>query len=323
MTKAMTCLVAFDLIWQGRLNEDTVFTVAPETARRMAGKGASLGLRAGERISVRELLYGVATASANDAAVVLAEGALGSEKAWITAMNARAQSLGMSGSHFASTNGVPDKGQTYVTAEDMARLGMALVAEHPDLYRAYIGRKTLVWRGQTYTSHNPLAGIFAGADGIKTGHTREAGFTFLGSVERDGRRLVLVIGRSPGETERAKAAARLAEWGYTNWESRPFLAPDWKLGSARVQNGAERQVALAVERNATLALPRGSATKVSARITYAGPLRAPIARGAQVAQLEILLDGRPSHHLPLVAMRSVAKAGPIDRVTNGLLGLFE
>lgn len=197
MTKAMTALIAFDLIKAGKLREDARYTVRASTAARLSGKGTTLSLRPGERIRVSDLLDGVITASANDAAAVLAEGALGSQAAWHAAMNARARALGMKGSHFASANGLPDDGRTRVAARDMILLGQALIAEHPELYRRYFGRRDMVWKGQRLSSRNPLAGHVLGGDGIKTGHTREAGYTFLGAVERKGRDCCWWLPRPP------------------------------------------------------------------------------------------------------------------------------
>lgn len=323
MTKAMTLLVAFDLIRAGKLAEDAMFTVRPETAARLSGKGTTLWLQAGEQVAVRDLLHGIATASANDAAVALAEGALGNEAAWIAAMNARAAALGMTGSSFASVNGLPDGGRTRVTARDMVRLAQALIVEHPELYRRYFGHREMDWKGRKLASRNPIAGVVPGADGIKTGHTREAGFTFLGAVERDGRRLVLVVGKSPTEADRARAARDIAEWGYAAWDGRPFLSADWVVGAVRVQGGDARSVPVAVARPFALSVPKGSQPKVTARIAYRGPVRAPIAAGQLVGGLEVRIEGQPPHYLPLVARRAVAKAGPIDRLVNGLLGPFQ
>lgn len=323
MTKAMTLLVAFDLIRAGKLAEDAMFTVRPETAARLSGKGTTLWLQAGEQVAVRDLLHGIATASANDAAVALAEGALGNEAAWIAAMNARAAALGMTGSSFASVNGLPDGGRTRVTARDMVRLAQALIVEHPELYRRYFGHREMDWKGRKLASRNPIAGVVPGADGIKTGHTREAGFTFLGAVERDGRRLVLVVGKSPTEADRARAARDIAEWGYAAWDGRPFLSADWVVGAVRVQGGDARSVPVAVARPFALSVPKGSQPKVTARIAYRGPVRAPIAAGQLVGGLEVRIEGQPPHYLPLVACRAVAKAGPIDRLVNGLLGPFQ
>ena len=323
MTKVMTALVAFDLIAAGKLHEDDLITVRPEAAQHWAGKGTTLNLRGGEKVSVRDLLLGTTTVSANDAAVVLGEGARGSIDAWTAAMNARAATLEMSGSHFASANGYPDHGRTYVTANDLVRLAVALIEDHPALYQRYFGHPAMVWRGATLRSHDPFAGLLPGADGIKTGHSYEAGFNFLGSVTRGNRRIVLVIGQAATEPGRAKAAKSLAEWGYRAWDSRAFLTQQFAVGAAKVQGGDARSVALGVPRDFTLSVPNGSAAHVSGRIGYLGPLHAPLVRGQQVATLQVHIAGQPDHTLPLVTLQAVAAAGPIDRIVNGLLGLLE
>lgn len=322
MTKAMTALVAFDLIKQGKLDENAVVTIRPELAARWAGKGTSLNLKPGEQVRVGDLLMGTTTVSANDAAVALAEAALGSSDTFIQTMNAYAKALGMTGSHFASVNGLPDGGKTYVTANDMIRLATALVAEHPQLYHKYFGHKFMIWRGGRHNSHDPFAGVLPGADGIKTGHTREAGFNFLGAVERHGRRLVVVIGGSPSEAARADASRALAEWGYRAWDSRKFLSANQIVGAAKVQGGNTREVQVAVPRGFALAIPYGTRPAVTGRILYQGPLRAPLAKGQQVARLEVSVAGQPTHYLPLVTTRAVGPAGTIDRIVAGLLGLF-
>lgn len=323
MTKAMTALVAFDLIHAGRLDEQAVATVRPATAARLSGKGTSLYLSANERISIADLLRGIVTASANDASAVLAEAALGSEEAWHQAMNQRARSLGMRGSRFASAHGLPDGGKTHVTAADMARLGQALVREHPELYQRYFRDKEMTWNGHRLFSRNPLSVVVAGADGIKTGHTREAGYTFLGSVVRDGRRLVLVVGKTPSEAVRARASRDLVEWGFTAWDSRPFLAAGQEVGRIKVQNGNAREVPVTVPRDYSIAVPSGTNPSVRAKILYTGPVRAPLAKGSPVATLEVRIEGQPAYRLPLLTTKSVAAAGPIDRIVNGLLGLWE
>ena len=321
MTKAMTALVAFELIAAGTLREDTLITVKPETARRWSGKGTSLHLRGGEQVTVRDLLLGTTTVSANDAAVVLAEGASGSVDAWTAAMNTRAASIGMRASHFATPNGFPDHGKTYVTANDLVRLAGALIDGHPALYRRYFGHPAMVWRRSTLRNHDPFAGKLPGADGIKTGHSFEAGFNFFGSVNRGGRRLVLVIGHAATEPGRAAAAKALVEWGYTVWDAHSFLTPDFEVGAVNVQGGSVRSVPLGVPRSFMLSLPKGASPQISGRILYDGPLKAPLAKGQQVARLELSVTGQPVHTLPLVTLRAVPAAGTIDRIVNGLLGL--
>jgi serine-type D-Ala-D-Ala carboxypeptidase (penicillin-binding protein 5/6) len=322
MTKAMTALVIFDLIKAGKLREDSNAIVRPATAARWAGKGTTLNLRGGEQVRLSDLLMGTTVVSANDASVTLAEAALGSTEAFVAAMNARAKALGMDSSHFGTPSGFPDRAVTAVTATDLVILANALIAEHPELYRRYIGKQAMDWRGARLTSHDPFAGVLAGADGIKTGHTFEAGFNFLGSATRGGRRLVVVIGRSPTEQARAAAAKNLIEWGFTAFESKPFLAPDWMIGVVKVQDGEAREVPVAVPRTYSIATIKGMPTRITGRIVYDGPLRAPIAKGEVVARLEVSIAGMPGYSIPLVAARSVSQAGPIDRLVNALLGLF-
>lgn len=322
MTKAMTTLIAFDLIKAGTLREDAVVTVRPQTAARWAGKGTTLDLRGGEQVTVEQLLRGTATVSANDAAVALAEAGLGSTTAWTEAMNTRAKALGMTGSHFANPSGLPDRGATHVTARDMVRLAQALLVDHPELYRRYIGQRTMDWRGARLSSHDPFAGVVPGADGIKTGHTVEAGFNFLGAVERDGRRLIVVVAGARTEPARAQAARELVEWGYSAWDSRAWLKPGDIVGEVRVQQGERRTIPVTVPRAFRVTVGKGQSPSVAARIVYSGPLVAPIAKGAPVGGLEVTADGGGRYVLPLVAARAVGQAGPFDRMVNGLLGLW-
>lgn len=323
MTKAMTALVAFDLIAAGQLDENAEVTIRPETAAQWAGQGTTLYLQPGQSVPVRDLLLGVTTVSANDASVALAEAALGSVPAWTARMNRRAAQLGMRSSQFHTPNGWPDGGQTYVTARDMVRLARALIQDHPQLYRRYFGKSGMDWRGQRFASHDPFAGVVAGADGIKTGHTREAGYNFLGAVERGGRRLVLVVGGVPTYAGRADAARALAEWGFAAWDSRPFVKAGQIAGTARVQGGDARTVPLALARPFSLTVPSGTQPRITTRILYDGPIPAPFAKGAALGALEVRIDGQGVHYLPLVAAEAVGVAGPIDRLVNGLLGLME
>lgn len=322
MTKAMTALVAFELIRQGRLREDQVFTVRPETAAKWNGKGTSLYLRAGEQVSVRDLLAGITIVSANDASVVLAEAATGSEAAWTALMNAEAQRLGMKSSHFGTANGWPDGGKTKVSARDLVRLADALIHGHPELYRHYFGRSAFVWHGVSLRNHDPTVGIVPGADGIKTGHTSEAGYNFLGAALRDGRRLVSVVAGASSEASRAEASRTLLEWGFAAWESKPLVRAGQEVGLAKVQQGDARAVKLIAPRSFALTLPKGTKPTVVTRIRYNGPLRAPIKQGALVAGLEVSVEGQPPHVLPLVAGAPVGPAGPFDRLVNGLAGLL-
>jgi len=318
MTKVMTLYVAFEELKAGRLQPRTQFPVPVEIAREWRGKGTSMFLAAGETVPLDALLHGIATASANDAAVVIAVARGGSVPGWSAMMNRQARMLGMSRSRFNTPNGWPDEGRTYVTARDLVTLGQALIARHPGLYRHYFGRREMVWNGMDLRSHDPVSGIVAGADGIKTGHTREAGYNFLGSAQRDGRRLVMVIGGAHSEAERREASRALLEWGFAEWKSVPIFARGAIVSRARVQGGKARHVALAADRAIRAAVPRRSGGRLSLRLRYDGPLIAPIRKGARVATLEIRVDGMAPGRVPLYAARDVAKAGIVDRIANAL-----
>jgi D-alanyl-D-alanine carboxypeptidase (penicillin-binding protein 5/6) len=322
VTKTMTAWVAFELMAQGKLRPDQRFTVRPETARTWHGRGTGLQLNSGEQVTVDALLRGITTVSANDAAVVLAEGAAGSLGSWTALMNAEARELGMSRSHFATPNGWPDFGATRVTAADLIRLGEALVERHPALYRRYFGHKSLTWNGITQQNHDPTLGVVAGADGIKTGHTAESGYSFLGTAARAGRRVMIVIGGARSEEQRAQAARALLEWGFAAWDTKPLFASGRRIGTALVQGGNARRVGLVAAHDVALTVPHGSRAEPSLMIRYRGPLRAPFAKGAELARLEVRVPGQPTAQVPLLAENSVAKAGPFDRLLNGVAGLL-
>ena len=322
MTKVMTVYVAFELIARGKLDPARSFTVRPETAAAWGGKGSSMNLRSGESVPLDALLHGITTVSANDAAVVLAEGAAGSVAGWSALMNDAAAQLHMTNSHFATPNGWPDNGATYVSARDLVRLGDALITRHPELYHRYFGRRQFTWNGITQQNHDPTSGILPGADGIKTGHTDEAGYNFLGSAQRGNRRLLMVIGGANSNVERMAASRALLEWGYTAWQDRPLFAPGALVGEARVQGGDARHVGLLAPHTISATLPRAAGKVTGLRIVYQGPLRAPLAKGTQVAELEIRVEGLPPSRVPLVSAQAVGKAGPLDRLRNGLMSLF-
>jgi D-alanyl-D-alanine carboxypeptidase (penicillin-binding protein 5/6) len=237
-------------------------------------------------------------------------------------MNAAAHRLGMTNSHFATPNGWPDGGATYVSAQDLVTLGQALITEYPEFYHRYFGQKQMTWDGITQESHDPTIGIVRGADGIKTGHTNEAGYNFLGSAERNGRRLIMVIAGAHSEAERAAASRALLEWGFSEWQARPLFAPGKKVAEARVQEGNVRSVPLVADRGVAAVLPKGERGPIALRLSYRGPLVAPIAKGTRVAELENWAGEGPPSHLPLYAGAAVSKASPLNRLVNGIVGLF-
>ncbi len=323
ITKVMTTLVAFDMLEQGKLRPDQRVPYRDESFAEWHQKGSTLFLPAGARPTVQQLLIGITTVSANDASVVLAEGAAGSVDQWLERMNATARRIGMHDSHFSTPNGWPDEGGTFTTARDLATLAKRIVGRHPEKFDFYYGRPGLKAYGIAQDNHDPITGRVEGADGMKTGYTDQAGYGFLGTAERDGRRLVMVVAGADRAGERNRASREFIEWGFEAFDSR-LLAPKGEgIARADVQNGADDDVALVAAQDVRVALPRGDNARPELTVRYDGPLRAPIARGERVATLEIAVPGMEPSTLPLYAADDVNEAGVFRRIANGFAGLFQ
>src|SRR3712207_664911 len=244
MAKMMTTELAFELIDSGKLSLDKSCTVRPETWRQWHSAGSTMFLSVNEQVSVKNLLHGIVTLSGNDASVVLSECVAGTEQAYVQQMNALARQLGMRNSQFGNTTGWPDEGRTYVTARDLATLARASIERHPKLYKHFYGQPSFTWgktlgSGEAITqgNRNPILGKIAGADGLKTGHTEEAGYGFTGSAEQNGRRLVMVVAGLKSWDARVQESVRLMSWGFNAWQAKPLYRAGAKVGTAEVQLG--------------------------------------------------------------------------------------
>jgi len=328
--KMMTAHVAFRLIQRGELKLDTMFTVRPETWKQWHGPqaGSTMFLSAGEQVSVENLLHGIVTLSGNDACVVLAEGIAGTEQAFVAQMNEEAKRLGLKNSHFGTSNGWPDEGVTYVTAEDLASLAQATIEETPDLYKRFYAARSFTW-GKTMGgadisqgNRNPILGKIAGADGLKTGHTQEAGYGFTGSAEQDGRRLVMVVAGLTSFNGRIGESVRFMDWGFKAWKAQPLFKKGAVVETAEVQLGSATTVPLVAPHNMAVTLPRTASSNVKVKVVYTGPIKAPIAKGQQIAQLIVQTPDTPPQVMPLVAGEDVAEAGMFGRIWNGMKSLF-
>ena len=329
MAKMMTVYVAFDMIKRGELKLAQTFPVRPETWKQWHGPaaGSTMFLSVDEQVSVDNLLKGIVTLSGNDACVVLAEGISGTEQTFTDRMNDAAKRIGLSNSHFGNSNGWPDNGLTYVTARDLAKLAAATIRDFPDLYKRYYSLRSFTWgktlgSGSDITQANrdPLLGRVAGADGLKTGHTDEAGYGFTGSAEQNGRRLVMVIAGLDSFNGRIEESVKFMDWGFRAWQAKPIVAAGKRVESAEVQMGDASTVGLVAPKQLTVALPSGAVPAMRARVVYEGPLKAPIAKGQQVAELVVSSPDMPEQRLPLVAETAVGEAGFFRRVWAGLFG---
>jgi len=331
LAKMMTVHVAFDLIKRGELSPDKMCTVRPETWQQWHGPaaGSTMFLSPGEQVSVRNLLHGIVTLSGNDATVVLSECISGTESAFVALMNRQGRQMGLTGSHWGNPIGWPDNDVTHVTARDLATLAAATIRDYPRLYREYYAVENFTWGrtmggGQPITqeNRNPLLGRVAGADGLKTGHTEEAGYGFTGSAEQNGRRIVMVIAGLTSFNQRISESVRFMDWGFRAWQSRPLLRQGQHIGNAAVQGGSAGEVGLVAPRAIAVTYPSGLGQNLRARIVYQGPVHAPIAQGQHIADLVVTTADMPPQTMPLVAEQAVGEAGFFGRIWAGLKGLF-
>jgi serine-type D-Ala-D-Ala carboxypeptidase (penicillin-binding protein 5/6) len=331
MAKMMTVYVAFDMIKKGELKLDQIMDVRPETWTKWHGPaaGSTMFLSTGEKVSVENLLKGIVTLSGNDACVVLAEGVSGTEEAFVQRMNDSAKKLGLANSRFGTSNGWPDEGRTYTTAHDLAVLAKATIEDHPDLYKRFYALKEFTW-GKTLGSkaditqanRDPLLGRVAGADGLKTGHTDEAGYGFTGSAEQGGRRLVMVVAGLDSFNGRIAESVNFMEWGFKAWAAKPLFAKGKQVEVAEVQSGDASTVGLVAPRNLAVTLPAGAAANMTIKIVYDGPVKAPIKAGQHIADLVVTTPDAGAQVMPLVAANDVGEAGFFRRLWAGMASLF-
>lgn len=329
MAKMMTVYVAFDLIKQGKLKLDQTFEVRPETWKKWHSQGSTMFLAVGENPRVEDLLNGIVTLSGNDACVVLAEGIAGTEEAFVNLMNQQAKKLGLTNSQFGTSNGWPDEGRTFVTARDLAHLAKATIQDHPQLYKQFYSRTSYTWgktlgAGEAITQGNrdPLLGRVQGADGLKTGHTEEAGYGFTGSAEQNGRRLVMVVAGLDSYGGRAEESVRFMQWGFRAWSPHPIASKGKRIGEVEVQGGGSGSVGVVAPRDLNATIPAGTSPKMTGKLVYLGPVKAPIKAGDHIADLIVETPGMPTQTLPLVAETSVGEAGFFRRVWLGLTSFF-
>jgi D-alanyl-D-alanine carboxypeptidase (penicillin-binding protein 5/6) len=331
MAKMMTVHIAFNMLKRGEHKLAETCQVRPETWQKWHGPaaGSTMFLSPGEQVSIENLLHGIVTLSGNDASVVLAECVAGTEPAFAALMNQEAKRLGMANSNFGNSNGWPDEGITYTTARDLAALARATIESTPDLYKKFYTQTEFTWgktlgSGQAITqgNRNPLLGRIPGADGLKTGHTDEAGYGFTGSAEQNKRRIIMVVAGLGSFNQRIEESVKFMDWGFRAWKSQPLFEAGRKVADAKVQLGSDGEVGLVAPRNLAVTLPAGAAANIRVKIAYDGPIKAPIAKGQHIADLIVTTPDTPPQSMPLVAEKAVGEAGFFGRLWSGLASLF-
>ncbi len=305
LAKLMTAEVVFNEVKEGNIKLDDEFVVS-ENAWRKGGApsgGSTMFASIHSRVKVDDLLRGVIIQSGNDACIVLAEGIAGNEADFSRLMTGRARELGLSKSVFTNSNGLPDP-QLKVTMRDLAKLARHIVQTYPEFYPLYSERE-FTWNKIRQQNRNPLLAMNIGADGMKTGYTKEAGYGIVGSAVQDGMRLILAANGYANAKDRADESRKILEWGFKGFESRVLFAEGQAVGSAKLFGGAHSYVTLTGPGVIRLMVPRNSSDRITARVVYRGPIMAPVEKDQPIGTLKVFRGDNVALEVPLKAAESV------------------
>ena len=321
MSKLMTINMLFEALRDGRVQMDTTFAVS---SRAKAMGGSTMFLQESDRPTVEELIHGMIINSGNDACVVVAEGLAGTEAAFAAQMTERARALGMTGSTFANASGWPDPDHR-MTMRDLGILARRLIEEFPEYYPVF-AETEFNYKDRAPDNRfnrNPLLKLGIGADGLKTGHTSEAGYGLVGSARQGDRRVIFAITGLPSDTARAEEAERIVSWAFRQFAEKTVAKAGVRVAEAEVFLGEADSVGLVPAEDLRLLVPALVQDKVEAEVIYKGPLMAPVEAGVPVAELVIKVPGLPDHQIQLVAETPVAKAGFLRRLTTAAGALYD
>ena len=322
MSKLMTTYMLFEALRDGRVTMDTKFLVSEKATSR---GGSTMFLRTGERVTVRDLIQGIIVQSGNDACITVAENIAGTEEAFAEQMTTRANEMGMTASTFGNATGWPHPNQR-MSARDLVFLANELITKFPEYY-GFFSQRSFTWDGVKQDNRNPLLNLGIGADGLKTGHTNEAGYGLVGSAKQGNRRIIFMITGLDSKIARASEAEKLTNWAFRQFVSKELFKKGTKIAEAKVWLGGQKTVGLVAQNNISGLFPQGSLDDVTIEVTYQGPLEAPIIAGDQVATLTVTAPNMETTNHNLVAQNDVAKGSIVTRVLasaellgNDLLG---
>lgn len=307
MSKLMTLNMLFEALKDGRVRLDDTFAVSSK-ARAMGG--STMFLNETDRPTVEELIKGIIVNSGNDACVVVAEGLAGSEEEFAKKMNERARAIGMTKSTFANASGWPHPNQR-MSMHDLGILAVRLITEFPEYY-GYFALTEFEHDGRAPDNRfnrNPLLSMGIGADGLKTGHTEEAGFGLVGSAVQGGRRIVFVVSGLKDATERAEESQRIATWAFREFALKTMAAAGTRIAEADVWLGSAPRVGLVVAQDLQVLLPSLAHDGLKGEVVYTGPIEAPIEAGQKLADLVLTVPGMEPVTVPLVAEQAVENGG--------------
>lgn len=310
LTKLMTAYLAFDAIKHGNLSPQQRLTVPAAAISGTSGESRML-LRAGQAVTVDDLLRGLAVQSGNDAAIMLALHIAGSMSGFVDMMNKEAKRLGMNNTHFTNPTGMPDA-QHYSSAFDLALLAAAVIRDFPQHYSLFALRE-FTFNKISQANRNRLLWIDPYADGIKTGHTETAGYCLIGSAKRNDHRLISVLLGAGSDSLRATESQKLLNYGFQNFDVVRLYGKDQPVTTQRIWKGTDSHVGIGFRNDLFLTIPKGKYGQMKATMEIRQPLIAPVENGQTLGTLKLALDGKPYAEFPMVALKSVAQANIFSR----------
>jgi len=326
MMTLMTTEVVFRAVKQGDIKLSDQYLVS-ENAWRKGGApagGPTMFAAIHSRVPVDDLLHGAIIQNGNDSSMILAEGIAGSEKAFAEMMTKRARELGLTKSTFANASGLPDPGNK-MTVRELGKLARHIIQTYPDFYKLF-GEREFTWNKIRQQNRNALLNSLEGADGLKTGFTKEGGYGMVGSAVQNGMRLIVVVNGLDDPDDRVTEAKKLLEWGFRNFEARTLFAAQQPVGYARVFGGESRSVKLASQEPIKVMVQKNGSDKLIARIVYNGPVPAPIEPGQRVGFVKVWRGANVAVEAPVVAAESVATGSTVRRAIDGaselVIGMF-
>lgn len=317
LTKLMTAYIATKEIQNGQIGEQDLVTVSEKAWRT---GGSRMFIEVGTQVSVSDLLHGVIIQSGNDASVALAEHVAGSEESFASLMNATAKTLGLTNTHFENATGLPSAGH-YSSAMDMARLARSIIHDEPEHYAIY-AQKEFTWNGIKQQNRNQLLWRDSTVDGLKTGHTDEAGYCLVASAKRDDMRLISAVFGAKSESSRTAETQKLLTYGFRFFESKTFYRKGTEMAKPNVWKGDKNNLRVGLQQDLTLTVPRGQAQKLVADALLNKNLTAPIDAGQKVGTVEVRLDDKLLHTADLVALESVEQGGFFKRFWDSVRLFF-
>jgi D-alanyl-D-alanine carboxypeptidase (penicillin-binding protein 5/6) len=311
MSKIMTAYVVFAMLKEGRAKLDDMLPVTEQAWRT---GGSKMFVPIGGRIRIDDLLKGMIVQSGNDSCLVLAEGLAGSEEAFVDIMNETAKKIGLTNSHFTNVTGLPNPNH-WMSARDLVTLALRTINDFPEFYH-YYSEMDFAFNNIKQGNRNPLLYKNVGADGLKTGHTEEAGYSLTASVLRDKRRVILVLAGLPTMKARAAESDRLIEWAFREFNNYRLFAPGDKVEDAEVWLGSEPKVPLTVGRELMVTLPRKARRDMKVTIVYNRPIAAPIDPGRAVGKIVVTAPEMNPVEVPLVTSGHVDRMGAVGRIAS-------